>query len=240
MGFVIAASLVQRWNKANYPLPRPHTPFVSICFDSEHSDLGLPAAHFPVDAETSYETFYVWTQRLGHFPSAKYSLREALDSADAVVVVNPSVQFSKQQVQSIVQYVRHGGKVLVLDDPRNISTSTAYQILSPFGLRIRFDDLGHQKVYSNSRTQICEGDHVGSVVGGTPVLHTGDGLPLLSSTQSQENGIVAVGALSALFTDENMGPVSTIPDERQSEIYELEFWLFRDLLELGSSDRYVP
>jgi len=56
--------------------------------------------------------------------------------------------------------------------------------------------------------------------------------PLMSVTPVGKGSVVVL-ASSSLFTDQEMGYTSTRPNENQRRIYELEYWIFRDVLGLG-------
>ncbi len=58
-------------------------------------------------------------------------------------------------------------------------------------------------------------------------------LPVLA-TKNVGRGMLAALATSFLFTDKQMGSTMSRPDDMRRRIYELEYWMFRDVLELGS------
>jgi hypothetical protein len=59
--------------------------------------------------------------------------------------------------------------------------------------------------------------------------------PVLS-TQKVGKGMIAVMSSSAVFADSEMGFSSTVPNKNMQNIYELEFWIFSKLLELGTRE----
>lgn len=57
--------------------------------------------------------------------------------------------------------------------------------------------------------------------------------PVLS-VQKIGKGLLVVMSSSTLFTDREMGSGSVQPNPNMQQIYELEFWIFSELLQLGS------
>jgi hypothetical protein len=55
--------------------------------------------------------------------------------------------------------------------------------------------------------------------------------PVLS-TASRGHGVMAVLANSTMFTGEAMGGTGTVPDENRRKLYNLEYWIFQDLLKV--------
>ncbi len=69
-----------------------------------------------------------------------------------------------------------------------------------------------------------------------PSNHPNNGVvrkPVLS-VQNVGKGSLAVMSCSALFTDREMGSNSIQPSPNMQKIYDLEFWIFSELLQLGS------
>ena len=54
--------------ESSYRLPEPHTQPTRVAFEAEHSRILLPTAPAGSPPWYSYQTFYVWTQRLGYIP----------------------------------------------------------------------------------------------------------------------------------------------------------------------------
>jgi hypothetical protein len=52
------------------------------------------------------------------------------------------------------------------------------------------------------------------------------------SAQKVGKGLIAVMSSSTLFTDREMGSGSVQPPPNMQKIYELEFWIFSELLQL--------
>jgi len=320
MGFLvtpIAVLGVEQLNRKFYPPPQPHTMYVKINFESEHSDFELPLLHITQRPERSYHTFYVWLQRLGYVPSLKSSYEEALQDADAVVVINPHKPFGEQEIQRTEEFLTRGGKIFLMDDPRHTHHAIANQLLSKFGGELIPTDTLSTPVNfikAASDTARIASSSAGEARGGMPLLYARTRAPSPSQRQFPTSGFVprddfdlekqgrvpfqpflldsnllrrqqqrgikpplprtewrqpglpralpspkllgtaldtislrpvlavhsvsgkgtlVVIASSFLFTDKEMGSSSITPDTNRRRIYELEYWIFQDVLKAG-------
>lgn len=158
-------------NRIVYPRPHAKRDFVRVNFEMEHSGFDLPILHMTQHKEHSFHTFYISPQRLGMAPSVKTDFKEALVDGDAVVLVNPRQPFSDEELQQFENYLKSGGKALVMDDPRG--PSTANQLLAAFGMRV-------DPILNDSSAVFCwrndadtlrfSGKLNGVVSGGVPVV----------------------------------------------------------------------
>jgi len=295
IGFVVVPVGVMGLKYINhyfYPLPQPQTPYIKVNFESEHSQFELPVLHTTQHPEKSYHTFYVWLQRLGYVPSLKSSLQDALGDGDAVVIINPHNPFDETELQRIKDFLQRGGKLFLMDDPRQTRHQTANQLLTMFGGNVSLTEaisagVTFQKAAEDS-AQIASVS-AGEVKWGTPVLFVrnrtsvpqralqlgskpagaprqtnemdlrrerlpgspGEYRPAVSlpplavnadttslrpvlSVSEIGKGKLAVMASSYLFTNREMGSTSGMPNTNMQRIYELEYWIFTDLLKLGN------
>jgi hypothetical protein len=259
-GVPVALLASSEINARSYARPVPHTPAKIIAFDSDHSSYYLPAKEFAT-VESDIQTFYVWTQRLGVFPEVRGSFLECLSNSDAVVVINPAREFTEGEITRLITYVENGGKVFLMDDPRNGQRSTAHQLLRPFNIRISFQEIVEGGVEDELGNTIWRGQHLGVVEGGQPYLfvtpvsqenersaQTADSRtkaavgkagaleaasrrPVMCVAR-RGSGVVAVLANSTMFTSGTMGATAVVPDEGRRKLFDLEFRIFRDLLKL--------
>ncbi len=248
IGGAIGIATFDALNRRTYRPPEPRTPYPRLIFEAEHSTYYLPVKHLQGKHNTDMHTFYVWTQRLGLIPEVSYSFKKALESGDVLVLINPIKSFTPEEVEAFINYVERGGKVLLLDDPRNHTSSTSYQLLNPFDLRISFYEIPKGTLVNAAGEVIWQGEHFGEVQGGEPLLFV---QPLEKRSQAKSRresappkrpvlalagrgrGLLAVLGCSYMFTGQVMGSTSTVPDERLRKIYELEYWIFRNILKLG-------
>lgn len=227
---------IHGWGAANrsaYPAPQPVEEFVSISFEREYSVYDLPATFegFLAEWDSTLQTFYVWTQRLGYYPAVKESLADALADGDVVVIVNPVEPPSEAAVAALGDFVNAGGRLLVMDRASN-SQSSSEAFLEPFGLRIDEVAPADGSLYDleNDKTTAAATEGAGTVSGGTPLVSTDTG-EVIGAYARSGSGVVVAFADSGLFFNISLGDISGIPDARQRDIGELEFALMRFLAE---------
>jgi hypothetical protein len=234
MASVLLALPISLWavrevNARNYPPPEPHTDFTKVAFEAEHSFFFVPMVSLTTQNENDFQTFYVWTQRLGLVPNVTRSMEEAIESGDLVVIIDPRFPFALDETRQMESFIREGGSVLLLDDRRN-PYSTSNQLLSGFGLEVDTTRVVTAKEDSTS-IDIHLFDKAGSVRGGTPLVTTSGGDAVVSYVELGE-GMLMVCMNSHIFEVRSMGATGAEPDQRQSRIYELEFDMLRRLLKL--------
>jgi hypothetical protein len=288
---------LEQLNKEAYPAPQPHTRYLEVNFEAEHSDFELPVLHTTQRTEKSYHTFYVWLQRLGYVPRLAPSFQEAL-KGDVVVILNPTQAFRPEELHAANEFLKRGGKLLLLDDPARSGHAMANQFLAGVGSELtmhnhpptpisirkkpddttriatyaagevrggtallvargrrpepgesfypvadghdhRHDEHGHQHFYPGDlRRATPQGglppvDFVprGSISSLQPPIDTLADRPIMAVEAIGEGRLVAA-ATSFLFTDREMGFTSTRPNDKQRRIYELEYWIFEEVLGL--------
>lgn len=236
ISFSSAVITFSQINKGNYSLPAPHTRFTKICFVEDHSDAQIFVVGKLEPTEKTYETFFVWTQRIGCVSSIEKNLDNALKKGDVVVIINPVKSFTKEETDSIVKYVEGGGKVLLMDGLLN-TQSTANQLLPHFGMWIKYGSDDHVIVNTTEEnnltvTNLTVGNMstpVLTILGGKPVLVTKDGRTMLSISK-QGKGVFAVLVDSYTFSNSIMGGSFTIPDQHLRNIYDIEYYIFEEVL----------
>lgn len=229
LAFPFGVYFFQTLNHNNYSFPQPHTSFTKVCFELEHSDFFLPILELVRRPDRSYHTFYVWTQRLGYVPKAFPKLEDALNKGDIVIIINPVRHFTSADKTQIQSYVNRGGKLILMDSSLN-ENSTANELLQTFNMKIDFKPLKSPFFYDISGQKISSTQYAAKVTGGKPVLFTGNNDPVLSVRRKGE-GLVVVMTDCRLFSDEIFGSTSTIPSPEQRRLYDLEFWMLKELIE---------
>lgn len=288
----ISVLIMERMNKINYPVPEPHTRFVQVNFEYDHSEYELPNLHITRSREQSLATFYVTLQRLGHVPKVQFSFQEALNNGDALVIANPDKSFSPEEIEYFYNYLKEGGKALILTDGHQAGIN---QLLKPVDMSVLpIMRTNTAKIYREDKedTVTVNARNIGMVHGGEAILYAdlfpskfrqpdyshyrqevhipqsdfpdpiyqpGEETrkmrpyfqqPNISQTQIAEapidvkkpvfatktvgKGMIAVMACFDIFNNVNMGYSSSIPGDNMRKIYELEYWIFRDLFDLGS------
>ncbi len=242
MASILLALPISLWavrevNAWSYPLPQPHTDFTKVSFEARHSFFFVPIVSLTSSSENDFQTFYVWTQRLGLVPNVARSVEEATDNGDLVVFIDPRVHFKPDEGGRIEAFVRDGGSVLLLDDRRN-PYSTSNQLLSRFGMEVDTARVAIG-VEDSASADIYLFDEAGSVKGGTPLVATSGGDAIVSYVEMGE-GMVMACMNSHIFELRSMGATGAVPDSRQTRIYELEFEMLRRLLKLEDSPARRP
>jgi hypothetical protein len=113
--------------------PKPY-PAEWVDVDGRHSHMQLRAD--PRNAHGAdfddYSTFFAWISRTGALP--RVASQPFHDASIPTIVLNPDQAFSVAELDRIERYVRTGGRLLVLDDPRFAVRSAAFGLLERFGI----------------------------------------------------------------------------------------------------------
>ena len=231
----------------NYPIPSPKIEIEKrVCFDMEHSSGVIsPVPSFAYGdvlnraQKERYLTFYVWTQRVGCFPSIEDTLEDAIACGDLVVLVNPDQSFTGEEIGLLLKYVGGGGRLLVMETVYNFN-STANEVLGRFNMQVITSDSGMSAIVAGSSTSslfdISEDYSVGgvtqpslTVTGGRAILKNENGQVHLA-VENYGKGIVAVFVDSSCFSQQKMGGVFTVPSEQLREVYDTEYYILQSLL----------
>ncbi|MEW6619952.1 MAG: hypothetical protein AB1422_11565 [bacterium] len=214
-------------NKLNYPLPKPHTKPIQICFESKHSDLNLPIKGFVQDNECSFEMFYQWVLRLGYFPIVCEDIKK--EKPEVVVIIKPKKKFTSKDISWIKDYLHSGGKILLLDSLSN-GSSTANSLLSAFGVKIN-QSIYSSHLYAQPFNKYYPSEVNSAIIeGGNPIFFTPENQTIGVSVKVG-TGTLLVLSFADRFTDAKMGiSDSIIPDEELLKVYQLEFGIFKGLV----------
>ncbi len=241
ISFSTTTAIFNYINKVNYPIIKPQSDFIQICFEQEHSDFNVslqPSLGIFYEND-NYGTFYVWTQRLEYVPSLEKNLFYATEKGDVVVFINPIKSFNSEEIEAVSSYLEQGGKVLVMDSISN-SDSTANELIGNFGLWINYNTL-NQNLYagfSNSTNNTAVGNITSpylSITGGESILISKDNETYASVVEFHNESTGEIGKLMVLidsysFSDPVMGGTFTEPDDQQLQIYNTEFYIFEQIL----------
>lgn len=236
LGVCVVTSWIDRRSyRPSQPLERPRV----VHFVADRCEIYLPDREQRHVPDRSYQTFYVWCQRVGLTP-AFGPLKKALAAKPSCFVfVNPTRVLSGVEVEKILSYVRDGGKLLIMDDPRNLWRSTSWQLLKPFGIRLRFSELPDTVVcWADGDTVLTKARHIGQISGGVPLLKSGSGHTIAVWKREGAGTVVAVNG-SHLFSDASMGSTSTRPDGQLRRLYRVEFVIWQEVFRLGSVEPRV-
>jgi hypothetical protein len=257
LGIALAALIYDGHVRRSYAPPEPHTDYVHIAFESEHSRVTLPTRGLTRNPEISLHTFFVWTQRLGFFPSFEPTLEEALQKGDLVVIADPWRPFEQEEIDALVLYLSRGGKALILIDSRNF-TQAPRELLGSLGIRLAAPpppeepseaeegQADSEEAEPEDRAlyiQSLDGDRIVApqrpvgLTGGTPLLRLSDDRTVFLRTPVGQ-GYVYVWGDFFLFTDESMGHTGEMLDTRKRHISELEYWMLREILGIEQDEPF--
>ena len=227
--FAVAARGLDAWVSRWSEFPAPRTPLPEIAFERGRTAYEVPdLAEQPENSPSSFQTFYVLTQRVGYMPSTR-RFQRCLERAQIAVFINPWDHFRPEEQAALAAYVRNGGSLLVLDTP-HAQHRTANQLLEPFGMRFTYAETESVTVRDAvSGDSLLVMRHVGRVEGGEPLLLLPDGGVALAQLRVGEGRVVAMCA-SDDFSDARLGTTSEIPNPDQLALYRLEFRIFDQLL----------
>ncbi len=143
--------------------PARSTPLAIENKSKSNATVLLDVAHGNMYSLSEIEPFTQMVYKLGGTLKAYTSdddLPETLKSADAYVVIAPTLGFSKFEIQSVMDFVARGGRLLVITDPTRDysmygyvygnyasmleSVNLANQLLVPFGISFSEDYLYNQ------------------------------------------------------------------------------------------------
>ncbi len=229
LGFTLSVSSFDNLAKKTYVLPEPHTPFKKVGFENSFCDFKIPNKRLLHKPAIDFQTFYVWTQRLGYVPDL-FSLENfSPEKFELVVIINPDKYIPDEKLDELENYINRGGRLLLIDKPvKNRSVSN--EILKRFNLRIRFDDISKDVDIYSGITKAGTLKSFAAVEGGEPILLSNN-KKVLVSVKKTGKGMIAVMACSPSFTNKEMGKTETIPDSYQQFLYRLEFWIMKGLME---------
>ena len=250
-GWAVAGAGVAAAGRWNMPVPEAKAAGPKPCavIDRTTSQVPLSKGAFTQGEGEGYGLFEQWISRVavpwGKSDRNLYTTRrsglEALsDDADTLVVICPSRSVSREFRERLVQYVRNGGRLLVIDSPEN-TASTANSLLWPFGLSVRNEPTEPAKLEEPGRLMLTDdwpGIHVGracQVTGGQPIAHW-NATPVGAVTSHEKGTVMALG-FGSIFNDAGLGHAWSVqPDANMlftSDTYvryNVQFALLRALM----------
>jgi hypothetical protein len=268
LAFVVVASACERWAARAYAPPRPTRGMEEIVFDGEHGNFSLPLTSLLSDHWTNMHTFYVWMQRPGFVPRWVPQLDDALQHPGRVLVeVNPKRVYTLREIDGIVDFVRRGGVLLVLDTPLNqdptlspldqdrqpnplAPAAAVNQLLGPFSMSFvpqRRDSLavlrpkppaGDWLTGSVPGDTLAIGVKAFGVIGAKPLLVLPDGATVLGVRDFGKGKVIACGA-SSIFSTSVMGSTAVTPTPRMRALYQAQYDLLERVAHLQVHGRYA-
>ena len=224
--FQVTGAAVRRHHAAAMPFPKALRPFTLVVIDRTASSVGLSKCGFIKATPESYGIFEQSILRLGYFTSRRSGDDEF--AGDALVFFQPDKPVTEAFRARLTDYVKAGGKVLVIDSALNAS-SRANSLLYPFGLAIETDSNLKGTLEGPEGWPAVPAESAVKVTGGDALVRL-SGQPVAARTRFGKGLVVAVG-FGNRFSDDCMGVTTDIdPSPETRRIYELEYALLRTLV----------
>ncbi len=207
---------------------RERKPMTRVCFEREYSQFAIPDCleGFMTETPKRLDTFYVWTQRLGCYPSVSDSLKEAMKEAGGglSVIIKPSKEF--EDTRELLNLVSAGAKILILDHMASGGHSNSF--LKELGMELKEEEMSEFADYKELQGIALSPD-ASAVLGGRPLIQDRNGNVILA-VQDYGKGQVAVFSDPDLFYNHNLGDVSANLTPKTELLSRVEFQLLKDLL----------
>ena len=235
-GWVVASVTVAAVHRRSMPVPKPEVGqrMTRVVIDRTTSDVPLSKGAYTQGEGEGYGLLEQWISRLGYYTTRRSGPDTLTDDTDAVVVICPSRSVSRQFRDQLVEYVKGGGRLLVIDSPEN-TASTANSLLWPFGLSMVLDQAWRGKLTMAKQKDwpAVQIERAREIAGGRPIARIGQ-LPVAAEAPREKTGkgsVMAVG-FGSLFNDANMGDTwMTDPNEEMLDRFDVPFALVRSLVE---------
>lgn len=238
--WALASEGVAAVHRRAMPPPRNERPLVRVVMDRTFNDIVLPKNGFIAGKPDGYGIFERWILRLGYFNARRTGNASFIDS-NLVIHVNPGRPVDNDYRRSMVEYVRNGGHVLVLDSADN-RKSSANTLLKPFGLAFERDrtakgESGTLKAAGWPDMPVSAVVPVRLVEYEQPemtartVFATLNGRPVGATVRFGKGSVTAIG-FGSRFNDSNMGVTpDLIPDQNMRRVFECQYRLLRQIIE---------
>jgi hypothetical protein len=228
MGWGLGAPIVRAINKTAMPEPKAHSPMIRIGMDRTVCDAKLPKNGFIAGRTTDFGQFERSILRLGYFTFRASG--EDLSDANVIVFLKPNLSIPEKFKKQLAQYVKDGGKLLVMDSPDNNSKSGS-KLIHQFGMQFKrpYSPAGGKlDVSSGWPAPVVKNSMV--VQGGTPFVKLG-GKPVGAWKQFGKGQVWAIG-FATRFTDNRMGFIADVtPSGELVPVFEYVFALMRRVAE---------
>jgi hypothetical protein len=238
LGYTAAVLAVAAAHRAAMPYPEPKRRVVRVVMDRSISEAQLPSNGFISGRRDGFGIFERWALRLGYFTARREAPETFADDVDVLVVAYPTKPVSSSYRRQLENYVREGGKLLVLDSARN-TESTANDLLDPFQMSVdRSTDYQGDLQSGQGLAPVSAGSAV-EVRGGQPFVWL-QGRPV-GAWRDFGAGTVTVVGYGDRFCDEHMGVTGDIvPDDELQRAYDFEYSLLRAMVENKSLGEQNP
>jgi hypothetical protein len=226
LGWTLASLVVVVAQNAALSAPKPVRPLVQVAIDRTVSEVILCRGGFTDEGGgRGYGLLEQWIPRLGYF-TVRRNAPEAF-TADALVIICPTRSVSDQYRQQLRDYVKAGGKVLVIDSPDSKGT-TSNGLLWPFGISVRGTE-AKGKLRMKEAWPDIPVESVFEISGGKPLMWV-DRTPVAAQVKYGKGTVTVIG-FGALLNDSGMGDHwMNEPDAKQLTRFDLLYALVRSVI----------
>ncbi|HEC91561.1 MAG TPA: hypothetical protein ENI51_00970 [Candidatus Atribacteria bacterium] len=221
--------LFSHLNQLNYSISEyaQQEDITNICFLQDKSSFIISpnTVAGSIHEKDHYNTFFVWTQRLGYYPSIEKNLHDSLNIGDALVIINPQYIFTDNELKQLLNFIREGGKLLLLGKLENIKSASAInQIINLFGARLNINNETHEVCIEN----LSSSNPYTNIT--TENISINQQSQLFIIVIENGNGKIIIAVDSTIFSDYTMGTVFSEPNTFQKKLYEIEYYLFNNVV----------
>jgi len=182
------------------PQPRPGYTRPLAVIDRTASRVPLARGMYPQGEDAGFGLLEQAIPRVGYFTSRRSGL-DAL-SGDVLVIICPQQPAPEAYRRGLVDFVRNGGKLLVLDTPASTG-STANDLLAPFGLKILHTQAWKGILSLTDAWPSLAVEEGWEVSGGKAVARFGQ-RPVGAMADFGQGRVMALG-FARMFNDTNLG-----------------------------------
>ena len=233
---MVLGSILDAAVRRSYAIRSPHHSPTYVTFDQSHGSYQIPSKRLVVNNWQNFQTFYVWTQRLGLIPRNEDTLAGAVSDTRALVEIQPFRPFPIEDIDRIVDFVRRGGTLVVLDSPENVH-STSAALLGPFNISFDGEAVESTAVLNEMGDTLGVARKAYAVKDVMPLLWLGDGRITMGYRPFEKGRVIVCGA-AYMFSSEVMGSTAVVPNEQQRRIYRTEYDIFEKIAGLRVRTRY--
>jgi len=213
LAWVCAPPVVTLIHGAWYPLPKPSSEVPWVYFESEASQARIRAQpSYRASLSNVYETFFIWSQRIGLVPDLVDATEVELDPLRPIVLIDPTSGIDDALVQALTSHVAGGGRLLLMGRPGR-DDQAIERLLEPMGHRLA--------PAPNGGSMLASGTSTSSRIS-----------PSLTLTRSEAqfgDGLVLLVSDSSAFTDLSLGGSFVIPSPVQELLNEFVFETYERL-----------
>jgi len=227
--FLVSATVIQKANFKNYPLPEPRQEYKQLIFEGEYSRYFIPELRLANNQDKDFHTFFIWTQRVDVYPRKYYTFDKCLAEAEkmgALLLIDIARVPTPEQIDRLKAYIQNGGTLIVMDDPENQPAPTN-TLLSIFGLTMDFNNKIAVSGPRNPAAPIWQ--DAAPIIGGETLLASPDAKSVVAQVHYGKGRVIAYGN-SRAFERKTLGYTSMVPNDQQMAmsrfVYQFMEWIF--------------